>query len=372
LAVPEEEKPNFALDLLESYAAWRLGTLRLDGLSIEVPEESTSASIDDLTVTAISSEGIDGLILKGLNGKSDTTSVSLASLELEGFVSPDLEALIQFAALESDIDPKMHADAIRKTFAALPRISHLGLKGFVTDTGDASSFSLDSLSLDLGDWNDLFAQSTDMRMTGLKFSAAVLGPDTAELFGELGYDDLVLGVSMTDRWTPETGDDIATWTFSMGEAGEFSFSYTLTGLTLDWLVKATAAAGGSEDSEKAVKAMLDQLRLKRAAFSVTDRSLLERAFGYAAEAQELDVDGKTYREQMRAALPFLISAAMPPAITKLMAKPLQQFLSGGQTLIAEFNPPAPLNMTEFLAKTDDPLALPDRLNMTLRTETPTE
>ena len=368
LAVAEEEKPGFALDLLRSYAAWRVGALRLGGFRVDLKEEEASLSLDDLSLSGLSSGGIDSLTLKSLRGTAPDWFLSLGSLELAGFVSPDLEALIQFAALEPDIDPKMHAEAIAKTFAALPRLSRFGAHEVAAGASQADSYSLKNFTLDFSRWNDVFAEATEMRLDGLKIAPDLLGPDSARMLGALGFDELVLGVTLSDRWKPETGAYDADWTFTLGGAGGLQLSYTLSGVTRDWLVKATAAAGGSEDSEKAVMAMLDELRLRRATLSLTDRSLLERAFGYAAELQELDVDGRTYREQMRAALPFLISAAMPPAITKLLAKPLQQFLTGGQTLIADINPAAPLNLTEMLAEAGDPLALPDRLNMTLRTE----
>ncbi len=372
LAVPEDDKPALALDLLRSYGAWRLGAMRFEGLSVEAPTESARFSVDDLTVSGISSDGIDSFEMRGLEGKAREGFVRLRSLELKDFVSPDLEALIEFTALKNDIDEDAHADAIANTFAGLPRFNHFGMHVLVGGKDERDQISLESLTLDFSEWNDVFAEATDLRLTGLDVPPHLLGPETAQLLDTLGFDDLVLGVSLSDRWSPEAGTDDATWTFSLGDAADFELSYQLTGVTMDWIVRATASAGETRESEEAVMAMLDELKLERASFSVTDRSLLERAFAFAADVQSLDVDGATYRKQMQAALPFLISAAMPPAITKLLAKPLQQFLAGGQTLIAEIVPPAPLNVTEFLAKADDPLALPDRLNMTLRTEEPAQ
>jgi hypothetical protein len=266
----------------------------------------------------------------------------------------------------------MHAETIAKSFAALPRLSHFALHDAVGGKSESEAVSLESLTLDFRDWNDVFAGVTDMRATGLKIPPHLLGPELADLIGRLNYDDLVFGLSLSDRWAPEAGTDDAVWTITLRDGGDLKLSYALTGLTLDWLVKATAAAAGSEDSGEAVQAMLDELRLRRATLSVTDRSVLERAFGFAAEAQELDVDGRTYMKQMRAAFPFLISAALPPALSKLLSKPMQGFLAGGQMLVAEIMPAEPLNISEFFAATDDPLALPEVLNLKLRSEAPAQ
>ncbi len=371
-SVAGDTKADLALDLARTHAAWRLGGVRLSGLGIRMPARSASVSLEDLTASELSSERLDSLALTGLRVDLPELFLRLGSLELAGFSSPDLEALLGFAALESNVDPKMHAEAISKTLAAFPRFSHFGLADLIGGRSEAEAASLESLTLDLDDWNDIFAESTDLRVSGLTVPASLRGAETTRLMHALGYDDIVLGIALSDRWTPQTGTDEATWTITLRNGGELQLSYRLTGVTLEWMVDATAVAGASDDSEKALEAMLKDLRLQRASVSFTDHSLLERAFGYAAEVQELDVDGKSYREQMRAALPFLISAAMPPAITKLLAKPLQQFLSGRQTLIAEINPATPLNMTELFAETDDPLALPERLNMSVRTEAPAQ
>jgi hypothetical protein len=74
---------------------------------------------------------------------------------------------------------------------------------------------------------------------------------------------------------------------------------------------------------------------------------------------------------MRGALPFLLSAAVPAEISKLLSAPLQQFLAGGQTLVAEIAPPQPMPVPELIkAAESDPLSLPTRLGVTIRSEAP--
>lgn len=372
MTTDQDSKTELALELIHSYAAWRLGAFRLAGFSVEAPEEKAKLALDALTMSGISSDGIDSLGLTGLDGSAEEGFVKLGSAEMTDFVTPDLEALLGLAALEKNADPAEHAEGIKKSFAAMPRVAHLSLVDAAAGKSEDDAIALASLDLDMRDWNDLFAETTDIRVTGLTVPPHLLGPSTADLIRRLGYDDLVVGLSISDRWSPETGADNAVWTITLQEGGEVQFTYGLTGLTSDWLVKATAAAAATEDSEEAVMAMLAELKLKTATLSITDRSLLERAFGFAAEVQELDVDGPTYLKQMRAAFPFLISAALPPALSRLIAKPVQGFLAGGQTLVAEIAPAAPVNMEEFRAAADDPLSLPDFLDLKLRSEAPAE
>jgi len=156
----------------------------------------------------------------------------------------------------------------------------------------------------------------------------------------------------------------------MKDAADVELSYSLTGISLDWVMRATAAAAAAEDSEAALMAMANEIKIASATVSVTDRSLLDRAFGVAAEKQGLNVEGSAYREQMKAALPFLISAAVPAEISKLITGPLQAFLAGRQRLLAVVAPPAPLGVMDLAGAAEDPTTLPDLLNLTLTSEAP--
>ncbi len=369
--VPSDAKNDLALEAVTGMAgAFRVGTVRLDGLSGEAPKEGASFSLDGVTLTGWSSDGLDSLIMKSLKFAGPQGYASLGSMELAGFVSPDLGALMQFAALENDADLKTHAAAIDRTFAALPRFSRFGIEGLAVGKSKEDAVSLDRLSVDLRDWNKIFAEQTDIQMENLKLPRGLLtiDPQAAEIYDALGYQDLTLGMSLADRWTPDIGTDQATWTVKVADAGDVALSYTLTGLTMDWLVRATSAAGKGADTQAAVMAMFNDLSLAKATLSVTDHSLLDRAFALVAKRQGLTIDGAAYRQQMRAALPFIISAVIPAELAKQVAPPLQGFMAGGQTLSADVTPPAPIALLDLLDAANDPLTLPDRLNLQLKSE----
>lgn len=370
-SVPQDAKTDLALDAATSmFAAWRVGTIRVDGISVEAPKENASFSLDSISMTGWSNAGLDSFLLKNLKGSGPDGFLSLGSLELAGFVAPDLKALVKFAALEKNSDPTLHAAAIRETFAALPRLAHFGLSDISAGKSEADSGSLASFTMDFTDWNEIYAGATDIRLDTLSIPRRLLDldPQTTEIFDTLGYDTLTLGMSLSDRWDPDTGTDDATWTFALKDAADLEISYSLTGLTIDWLMRATAAAGASEDQNAAIMAIVSELGVASARLSVTDRSLLDRGFGVAAQKQGLTIDGAAYREQMRAALPFIISAAVPTEVAKLVTAPLQAFLGGGQTLLAVMAPPAPITIPDLMAGAADPTALPSLLSLTLTTE----
>ena len=92
----------------------------------------------------------------------------------------------------------------------------------------------------------------------------------------------------------------------------------------------------------------------------------------AAKKQGLTVEGSAYREQMRAALPFIISAAVPAEIAKLVTEPLQGFLAGGQTLLADVAPAGSARASPDLMARRRPIRwrCPTLLNLTLTSEAP--
>ena len=370
-SVPQDVKSDLALDAVTTMmAAWRVGTIRVDGVSVEAPKENASFSLESFSMTGWSNAGLDSLLLKSLEGSGPEGFLSLGSMELAGFVAPDLKALVNFAALEKNAGMPMHTKAIRDTFAALPRLAHFGLQDISAGKSEADSASLASFTLDFADWNDIYAGSTDVRLDSLSIPRRLLQLDqpTTEIFDMLGYDTLTLGASLSDRWNPDAGTDDATWTFALKDAADVELSYSLTGLTIDWLMRATAAAGASENQDAAMMKMVSELGVAGATLRVTDRSLLDRGFGVAAQKQGLTIDGAAYRKQMSAALPFLISAAVPADIAKLVSTPLQTFLGGGQKLLAVVAPSAPISIPTLIQAANDPTALPALLNMTLSTE----
>ena len=128
------------------FAAWRVGTIRVDGISVEAPKENASFSLESFSMTGWSNAGLDSLLLKNLEAAAARTDFfRLASLELAGFVAPDLKALVKFAALEKNSDLPKHAEAIRETFAALPRLAHFGLHDLAAGKSEADSGSLAEL-----------------------------------------------------------------------------------------------------------------------------------------------------------------------------------------------------------------------------------
>jgi hypothetical protein len=371
-AMPEAAKSDLALEAATNlFSAWRVGTIRLAGFGVRAPAENTAFSLDAMTFTGLSSDGFESFVMTALSGSGPQASFSLDSFELAGFTFPDLEALMLFAALETDVDAKKHADTVRRAFAGLPRLAHFGMSGLSVGASADRMVRLASATIDMADWNDIYAESTDARIDDLVIPGVFLrqDPETAPMIDALGLDSLVIDLTASDRWSPDTGTDNFSFGVAVQDIFDAELSYVLSGVTIDWLVRMIAQAGKTEDSEAAVMAVMTELQLERATVKTTDRSLLDRAFGVAAEMQGLSVDGPAYRQQMRGALPFLLSTVIPAELARTITPPLQEFMDGGKTLVAEFTPDPPISVVEIIAAAQgDPTLLPDLLGLSMRTE----
>jgi hypothetical protein len=371
-ALSDDQKGDLALEAIRNmYSAWRLGNMRVTGLSVDAPAEGSKLSLGAITLSGLSTAGLDSFRIEAVRGEGPGGFGSLGLFEMTGLVFTEFKALMKFAALEADASPREHADTVRAAFSALPKLAHLGFRDIAGGQTGAPPVSLGSFTIDLADWNEFFAQSTDLRMQGMEIPRALLelDPRATEVLNGLGLAELVLSASFSDRWSPESGLDVGTWTFSMHDAANLDFTYTLSGVTPEWILAATAEAARTDDSTAASLKMLEGVGLQKATLTITNRSLLDRGFALAAKMQGLAVDGPAYRQQMRGALPFLLSAVLPPEITKLLSEPLQTFLGGGQTLVAEIAPPQPIPLNELMGTANlDPMTIPGVIGLTLRAE----
>ena len=250
--------------------------------------------------------------------------------------------------------------------AAIPRIGHIGLHDASGGTGPEALVGLDTFTLDFSEWNEIFAGATDLVIEGLTVSRDIPGLDAQalQMMDTLGYDELVFGASLTDRWSVDEGRDEAVWTFSLENGADIEVSYELTGVTAEWVIDAIGA-----ETEPVQMKLLSRLGLAGAALRLTDRSLLDRGFDAAVMLQGLSVDGPTYREQIRGAIPFMLSTALPEALANMIGEPLQSYVGGGQTLVAEINPPEPIPLLTLMNEQGaDPAATAAMLGLTLRTE----
>jgi hypothetical protein len=252
---------------------------------------------------------------------------------------------------------------------AMPRLSHFGLHGVAGGRSPSEAVTLGSFTIDLADWNDIFAGTTDVRLSELYIPRVLLqrDPKSAEVFGALDFERLVLGLSLDQDWSPSEGTADLTLTKTIENGADITVSYSIAGLTEEWVYQAIQASQ-DKDNEIAMMALLGQLGLSHLAITVDDKSLVDRAFKAAVVMQGLQVDAQEYKRQTQDALPLLLSSLVPPLIAGRIIGPVQAFLEGGRKLVAQVAPPEPILLPELMGGLIDPVGVLDRLQLTITTE----
>ena len=379
-SLPESTAGNpaetrLALETMSDFlAAFRVGAVRLTGMSAAAPPENASMSLAGISLSGWSGMGLDSFALTDFRAASPDGAAALGSMEFAGLTFPDLTAFLDLIGLELDEAAAPVRDAaIRKALYGLPKLSRFAIGDVSAGQAGAAPVTLKSLTLDLDRYIGPFPAEAALSIQDLVVPGPLLtlDPRAAEIFNGLGFTDLVLGITAGETWDEAAGRVDARFGVAVRDAGELALTYTYAGVTEDWLISAIAVAGlspGESDTE-AVLTVLDGLGLEAGTLRVTDRSLLDRAFAYAAKRQGLTIEGSAYREQMRGALPFLLSAALNADLSRLLITPLQAFLAGGQTLVVEARPAAPVPLPALNEAIEGaPLTLPSLLNLTIRSE----
>jgi hypothetical protein len=356
-------------------AAVRVGAVRFSGMGVDAPGDSGGEfNLGDVTVLGISGRGIDSFQLRNMNFASPQAIGGLQSLEMAGLIFADVTAFADLVGMDPNLTDKSTRNAaIGKALEGLPQLKRFAMTGLTAGETQSQQVSIKTMALNFDKFVGAFPTVVNFNLDGLTVPGKLLrrDPQAAEVFDALGFSEVVLGVTAAETWDSAAGRVQTKIGAAVKGAGETSMSYTYTGVTEDWLVSAIAAAAdspGESDTEAALK-VLDGLSFEAATLTVTDRSFLDKAFGYAAKKQGLPIAGAAYREQMRGALPFLISAALNADLAKLVSAPIQAFLAGNQTLTVDAKPAAPIPvpaLTETIQK--DPMSVPSLLNLKMRSE----
>lgn len=369
----EAEEQELVLGALPDIAAsFRVGAVQVTGVSVTNPESDPgTAAIASASILGLSGSGIDTVALNGLRFSAPETHFSLGTLELAGFLFPDLAAVAEIAALDAESDdPETKKKIAENALAAMPKLRRFALGALSAGPSEAAAVRLERFVLDIGRYVGAIPVSSDIRLDDLVVPGVLLrlDPESAAVFDALGYDRLAASLAMRGTWEEATGRSESRFDAAVADAADFGFSYALTGMTEEWIDAAVAAAATADENEEPVEllASLAALSFEALSVSVTDRSLVDRVFAWLGAQQ--GVDGPTYRTQIVDALPLLLAAAVPPDLQNSIVPALKEFLQGGRTITVSLKPKAPLPFDALMeAGENDPPSLLGLLNVSVET-----
>jgi hypothetical protein len=355
----EEEQAlvrEFVPSALRSY---RIGELWLEGFALDDAPDDASGGLRRFTMTGVSAQGIDRIGFEGFIVEAPDARVLVGAFELAGLVFPDIDAVIRAAEIEEagDGDGAQAQEELALLVPSLvPRVARILIEN-VSVTGDGvGPITLESY---LGE-ADRFAGPIPTRasaaLIGLTIPQAVLNadPETAGFFRGLEIDSITIDLEGDGRYDDADGRVHSSTAISARDLMSVRLEAELAGFTESWISRYSAAAAG--DPEAAMP-LLAELQLVSLVIEVDDQSMVERGFGFAAAQQGRDP--AVFREELKGALPFMLSFLTDPILRTDVVQALQTFLEGGHTLTLRIEPPSPVSVADILVTSEaQPQSLP--------------
>lgn len=189
----------------------------------------------------------------------------------------------------------------------------------------------------------------------------------------IGYPQLTGDLTGSGSWEPQTGAlTLDPLQLEIENAGELSFSYTITGYTPSFIQSLTqlsqqlqASQGGNDGAGMAIIGLISQLYLQSAELNFVDRSLTNKVLDYYAgqnnQTREQLVD------QLVGALPLALSYIQNAEFQAQVAGAVRDFLQNPQALNIAIAPQNPVPATQIIgAAMGAPQTLPQVLNLSVR------
>ncbi|MDQ0327196.1 hypothetical protein J2R99_003065 [Rhodopseudomonas julia] len=352
------------------FDAMRLGEFKMHRLVAEkTGEEAGRTEIAEIGVSNLTRDGFERAWGTGLLSDFPGAYIKLDRFALADLVFP-LPSSESLAALEGAETGSLTEEE-RRAFATLPfqmapQIGSLDMEGLVVGQSRLMAVSVDRIQTKSVPSDRLLPERGEFKISDLFVPGTLLrrDPKSAVLFDELGYDGLHINLDGASQLS-EDGSLETTTASEIADAAGLQIGAKLTGITEEWVVDLMMQQFENDDDPAPLFALLSKLRLEQMTVALTDHSLIDRSFAFAAEKQGQPAD--QYKEQIVGALPFLIGTAAPPKVAQFLAGPLKDFLENGNTLVLTLAPRAPLPLSALVDVEDDPEALLKLLGASLET-----
>jgi hypothetical protein len=187
----------------------------------------------------------------------------------------------------------------------------------------------------------------------------------------LNYDRLAADLDFTSNWDETSSDIDYLLNLYVADVGDLSLAYRFSGFTeqsIERIFEQAFALGASgEDDFTKIVALFSDISFKGFTIAFTDRSIIGRALGFAAAQQ--GADAQLYRDQLKNALPFLMSGMPPGDFRNQVIAAAQATLDGGQKTTLSLLPASAVMVQEAIAAgMQNPIALIDLLGARISTE----
>jgi len=381
----KEPEPEMVLKMMREFlpgifGAFRVGEVQVSELSVQPVDASKpgSMSIEKFQISNISSDGIDLFEMTGLAGKGPDVDVKLGTFRFDKIGFPKWDSLAAIAELAAEAEknpanPEIGGDMALRVMEVYPTADHFLMSDLSGNAPGKPPFRIDTVEVQVTKRAMGFMVGGTGAVKGVMFPASYFdegsGPNPMTL---LNYERFAMDLDFVSDWDEATSNIDYTLNTQVEDMGDLLLEYHLSGLTEESMQslfeKAFAlGASGKEDDIQAIIALFEDIGFRGFVFGFTDRSIVDRAINLVASQN--GTDAQTYRSQLKAALPFFLSAMPPGDFREQVIATAQATLDGGQVTTFSLKPAQTVMIPDiFAASMQDPLALIDMLGASIVAE----
>ena len=344
----DEEEEALARELVPALLqSFRLGDFWLEGFDLKAAPEDASGGLGRFSMTGISAEGIDRIALDGFQVTGPDAVVSLGAFELAGLVFPDIDAVMKAAELgeAEDDDTEAQRELAQLAPSLVPKIARMLVEQVSVTAEGIGPITLESYLGEADRYVGAVPTSARASLDGLVIPGSVLNadPEAAGFFRGLEIDSLALDFEAESEYSEEDGRVRSKVTLAGRDLMSVRMEADLLGLTQSWITRYSAVASANE---AAAFLLLAELKLGSLVIEVEDESMVDRGFTFAAAQQNRDP--AAFREEIKAALPFLLGFLTDPIFRADVGGALQVFLDGNRSLTLRVQPESPVPLSELM------------------------
>lgn len=381
-------QPAWAIDA-EDFGIKLKATVKLLGFSVDYASasvEGDTVTLSDFTLGIPGEDDVDlpgALIFTGVSETSDggyaAQSASIEDIEID---DPEDGIAVSFrnVAIEGIVIPGTidFADLLPATMSLYETISAGPLS--VSIEGE-EVFAIDSMSTWIERNDDFSELVSGISIEGIRGDLSVV-PDAEaqEVIAAFGLEQFNASMTGTSSWFPESGratlDDFA---FAIDDLATLRMSGSVLGYTKAFyqdLMKINVKMADLLETEEGwdhetmaqldetMMALFSDVEIERASLRYEDASLFMKILDFVGAEQ--GVDGATFANGLKFMVPMMLTEVPDADFRASVTQAVNAFIDNPQSFEIIAEPESPVSFDVFATAEEDPFALVDLLNVSVR------
>lgn len=342
------------------FDAFRIAEMRVEDIDGRptVSSDPTRITLREISIAGCSGAGIDRFLMAGFSGAGHGVEFELETLRFDGIGFPKWDsfaAMIEYAQQAEKSPgkkPEVDAATARALMDIYPTADLFVMESLSGNAPGKPPFKVDEIRVEVTSRALGFMVGGSGAMKGMVFPAEYFDEGTGpNPLAMMNYNRLAIDLDFVSNWDESSSDIDYLLNMQVEDVGDLSLGYRFSGFTeasVEHIFEqAFAMEASGEDEFTKIVALFDGISFKQFTLAFTDRSIIGRALGLAAAQQ--GSEAQVYRDQLKNALPFFMSAMPPGDFRDQVIAAAQATLDGGKKTTVSLLPAGAVMIPEVIA-----------------------